>query len=685
MHTLSIPCRAPRVHRSHSASTLAATMLVVAAVVTFLSISVLITSQFGRYAGRQNGDSDEMAACDAAIDYAYAQWRTATYNAIHGVTGNVPASNACYPGNGVITTPGTPSAPNAMATAFNNSYSSTFAKASGVTCFNLQIMATDQNGMPASYDTNGEPVFTAGTPAKLTTSNVPGYPGWFGYTYNYVAVAGVSASSHFGNPKPVSATRYFQVTKVPLFQAAIFYEKKLEIHPGAAMIVTGPVHSNLDIYARGYSNLQFNSPVSYVGKFYNYADSSIYYGWDGSNFGTLPGVNYNTPLPTWGNSTNTAAGSQLNQVSTIDPFGGASTSSNGLHDIVEVPATGNTSDQIAYNNASLRIMVDDTQSPTISTKVGSVTTTVPNPLYITMYDKTGAAVSPTVYNAVYPALSSYPTANVTSGSTAVVQTIQDLREASTVTLTSIDMKALTTATSAMGSAFSGTVYIHYLPHSASSPLPSNARRGIRLYDGGNLSENVTVATDNGMYIQGDYNTGTDPNAATPVPYTAVPANQTGASTYGGGTGSPVVNGYNRFGTSVMADAVTILSNTWKDSNSSNTNLGARPAVPTTVNTAILAGDVASNTYPGVASGGAHNFPRFLENWSNINFTYYGSLVEAYNSETFIGKWQTGSVYSWPNRMWNFDVNLLDNLPPGVPMGLQFTRGRWQRVAVNSNT
>ena len=708
-----LPFRAPRPRRSRAASTLAATMLVVAAVVTFLSISVLITSQFGRYAGRQNGDSDEMAACDAALDYAYAQWKSTCYNAIHTTAGNFPASNLCYPANGVGTAPGTPALPNAMAASFNSYYNSTFAKPSGVICFNLQILKTDQNGIPASYDTSsgGEPVFSVGTPDKLQTSNVPGYPGWFGYTYNYVAVAGVMAPSHFGNPHPVSATLYMQVTKVPLFQAAIFYEKLLELFPGAPMVVTGPVHSNQDIRARGFDTLQFNNNVSSVGTFYNVADSTIKYGWDGSNYGYLPGINYpyydpttktygQPPLPTWGNATNTTPGSMLNQVAPIDPFGGASTNNNGLHDIVEVPAVPDpTKDQIAYNNASIRIMIDDTQSPTITTTVGKNTTTSPNPAYITMYDRNNAPIpystsNTSVYNAVYSALSSYPTtdssgnATVNTGSTAITQTIQDLREASTVTMTSIDMKKLTTATAAMGNSFSGTVYVHYIPHTTSNPLPSNARRAIRLYDGGQLAENVTVATDNGMYIQGDYNTGTD-NLATSASsagyYTNVGTNggvsgQTQPVLYKGGNPA-----YTRFGTAVMADAVTILSNNWKDTNSSDTTVADRKAVVTTVNTAILAGDVPSNYYPGYASGGAHNFPRFLEDWSNVNFTYFGSLVEAFNSATFIGKWQTAHVYNWPNRPWSFDTNLLDNLPPGVPMGLQFTRGRWQRVVLNSNT
>ena len=62
----------------------------------------------------------------------------------------------------------------------------------------------------------------------------------------------------------------------------------------------------------------------------------------------------------------------------------------------------------------------------------------------------------------------------------------------------------------------------------------------------------------------------------------------------------------------------------------------------------------------------------------MNFTYYGSLVEAFNSTEFTGLWQTGNVYYWPNREWNFDTNFLTKQPPGYASGVLYSRGRWQR-------
>ena len=597
-------------------------------ILTFLSISVLLTSDFGRFAFRQQGDADVMAAADAGLDYAYAQWKATTSSSLLGTAGTAPVSSA-FPSSATMT-------------ANLNSSTLPFA-AQGITFSTLSLSLSDQNGIP---DT------TSSTASGTATSNVPGYPGWTGTTYNYVASVTLANPKHYGfstaDTAHLTARRFFQVTRVPLFQAAIFYENKLEIHPGADMTVSGLVHTNSNLWARGFSNLQFKSTVSYVGTYNETGDATINKGWDGYGYGWIPGVGSyaGVPLVTWsdGKTTGSSAtrATQLTQVSPIDPFGGASTSNNGLYDLITVPAASNTSNQIAYNNASLIITVNS-----------SLPTSNANRVVIT--DGNGNSLNAADAAAVKAAIN--------SGTTS---TIYDMREAQNVVVTNLDMAKLATATVASGAAtplqssFNGTVYIQDV-----SPATST-EAAIRLINGRSLGQNVTVATNNGLYIQGDYNTGgTSPSS--------VPSNVSNPN----GTTSPQASGYSRYASSVMADAVTVLSNNWSDSNSS-ASLSSRNATATTVNTAILSGDVASNSATGQASGGAHNFPRFLENWNNINFTYWGSLVEAFNSQEFTGPWQTGNVYYWPNRQWNFDTNFLSKQPPGVPSGILFSRGRWQR-------
>src|SRR6202011_219743 len=96
-----------------------------------------------------------------------------------------------------------------------------------------------------------------------------------------------------------------------------------------------------------------------------------------------------------------------------------------------------------------------------------------------------------------------------------------------------------------------------------------ARRGVRLLNGANIpSMGLTVASQNPVYVQGDFNTGGSP------PSNGNPSDPT----------KPQVSGYTRAPTSILADAVNILSNAWNDANSSG-GLGSRIASNTTVNAA----------------------------------------------------------------------------------------------------
>ena len=616
----SRPC-----HRS--GSTLAATMVIIAVVVTLLSLSALLTSQFGRFTGRQQGNNDLMAAADAGLEYAYAEWQASIRK---GNTAAVSVSNL-------------------------NSATLPFA-ANGIVFNSLTISPADQNGL------------ASGTATGTATSNVPGYPGWSGTTKNYLATVAVTyttAGLHYGFSSDgipvVKTSRVFQYTQVPLFQAAIFYENKLEIHPGADMVVNGLVHTNGDLWARGFSTLQFKSNVSYVNSYHEIGDATITKGWDGNGGGYIPGVGpfAGVPLVTWSDgqtsNTSTAKATQLNQVNPIDPFGGLTSSGNGLHQLIEVPTASTPpaiAAQAAYTQSSVVITIDSSQPANSASRV-------------TVTDNQGNAL-----DQGDPASSKIDTAAIMNAvNNGATTSIFDQREGVNSIVTNLDMAKLAAATVvAVGktatlfqSSFNGTVYIHDVSK-ATATQPA-----IRLINGANLGQNVTVASDNGVYIQGDYNTGVA-TASNPVPSDAA-----GATT----SANPQINGYSRYSSAVMADAVTILSNNWSDSNA-NQALSKRTATATTVNTAIMSGDVPSDSTAGTASGGAHNFPRFLENWNNINFTYWGSLVEAFKSDEFTGGWQTGQVYYWPNRLWNFDTNFTNNPPPGTANGVQFSRGRWQR-------
>jgi hypothetical protein len=134
----------------------------------------------------------------------------------------------------------------------------------------------------------------------------------------------------------------------------------------------------------------------------------------------------------------------------------------------------------------------------------------------------------------------------------------------------------------------------------------------------------------------------------------------------------------------MADAVTILSQAWKDSASTN-SVGGRAAASTTVNAALLTGVV--ETAGGNYSGGMENFPRFLETWGLANvFTYNGSMVKMFPSLYATGIWGKSDVYAPPARKWAYDVNFSDpqKIPPMTPMLLTVIRGQWATLAPDKN-
>ena len=80
---------------------------------------------------------------------------------------------------------------------------------------------------------------------------------------------------------------------------------------------------------------------------------------------------------------------------------------------------------------------------------------------------------------------------------------------------------------------------------------------------------------------------------------------------------------------------------------------------------------------GSYSGGAENFPRFLENWSGKTLTYYGSMVELYQSQQAIGKW-TCHAAPFMIRLTGNGILTAISRPsaPGSLMLYSYIKGKW---------
>jgi hypothetical protein len=184
------------------------------------------------------------------------------------------------------------------------------------------------------------------------------------------------------------------------------------------------------------------------------------------------------------------------------------------------------------------------------------------------------------------------------------------------------------------------------------------QRAIELTNGTQLPTNgLTIASQNPIYVQGDYNTGASPPSDS------------------GNTSQPTASNYTWEPASIIGDAVTILSRAWTNSESTNSE-GSRNANNTTVNAAIMAGNVPTGADGNNYSGGAENFPRFLENWSGATFTYYGSMVELFASQQATSPWGLNNVYNPPTRAWHYDTRFQSHPPPGSIMIVSYLKGQW---------
>jgi len=195
---------------------------------------------------------------------------------------------------------------------------------------------------------------------------------------------------------------------------------------------------------------------------------------------------------------------------------------------------------------------------------------------------------------------------------------------------------------------------------------TGARHVLRLVDGGlgNLpvrpdtgGGGFTVASENPLYIWGNYNTNaSDPFWSNPQETTDIAHSNA----------------------SIIADAVSLQSAAWSDLTSmlNPHNLAGRVPTSTYYRTAIAGGK--NRNFPNPASatgadfgtdGGVHNFLRYMESWSGINLYYRGSLVSLYYAQYNTGVYKCCTlVYGAPGRKYYFDNEFLNpaNLPPGTP-------------------
>ena len=203
---------------------------------------------------------------------------------------------------------------------------------------------------------------------------------------------------------------------------------------------------------------------------------------------------------------------------------------SGYRELIEVPVTG--TDPMAsfryYNQAGVKILIDASNVLTIRNGAGTVINS----------SSTGANLA--LFNTFKNAI-------------ATNQSLQDNRETAAIRVASLDVGAITTAVNAgtlTGSTYNGVVYL------SDTSGTNTVKRAIRLRNGASLPPaGLTVASNNAVLIQGDYNTGST-STTKPLSNSGDPSN-------------PTITGYTRRPAAVLGDAVMILSNAWLDANAAS--------------------------------------------------------------------------------------------------------------------
>lgn len=597
----------PHYRKDEAGSTVVMALFTTLILGGFVALAVDYTGNIGRNAQRDRVFNHAVEIGDGCLELAFASWRKVSAISENPATQAFDAIPTPSPGD-------FPSFPGAVIT-------------------NFDVQAVDPMITLASDNPPVSALPAASPPTKTTG------PGTGTFSYFYLATVDVSLPYQRGSLK-AKVRRVFEKRYTSAWNWAMLYNDDLELHPDSPLTLTGWVHSNKSVFV-GNGSLSGSPPpdatltlkdrLTYAGNYLN--------GFSPLDKAHTGQTNVTAPispedLPPGSEQTYAPFGWNPSQFSP----GGGNNNDDGYREMIErksqTGANGDPfKDQRLYNQANIAITIDD--SNTIKVYTGITTGSNENKTLVT--SSSGTGLSADAYsaagNAVKPGYY-----------------IQDNREQQTGGVRVVDFDVAEfikkfprsyPTTGSPSSQWNGIVYISDISSSATQ------KRGIRIKNGGTVpTGGITIVSDNPVYIQGDFNTGRVAGLAEP------PSNT-------GNPDDPDAGTYKRQPASIMADAVTLLSNNWQDGNASKP-VAERVATNTTVNAALIAGNVPSDGTTNSYSGGGENFVRLLEDWTDKTFTYYGSMVNLYKSEIAKGRWDTalgGNVYKSPQLKWFFDSTL----------------------------
>lgn len=430
-----------------------------------------------------------------------------------------------------------------------------------------------------------------------------------------------------------------RVRQVPIFQFAVFFDKDLEFYPGPTMEVSGPVHTNGDLYLSAIDSLTFWQPISVAGRMFRGLkfDGSVDYG-----------GNVSIAVPTAVNPNNLVGFfngvSSLRELSPTRALSDFSTRVRlGLPRVLLPNPSSFAPRQggLYWDRADIRLVLN-----------------LPNP------------IDPTIWRAEIwgdSAVDSVRTADLQANcaSTAKRTTFNDRREGGQIELLDVNLidflacaqnQGLFEGARSLDDSTDGGLVVYLSVFGARSGQ-AQSMYGVRVSNAANLSSiagrslrGMTLVSDQPLFAKGDVN-----SSSPSIPM------------------------------ALMGDTINVLSNNVVDLCLGVPDSTCGVAADTTIRAAIIAGSDTTGDVEGTSgqsppeSGGLHNFIRFHEDWrrsggaaSEAALRYDGSLVSLARPLHASGRFQNpggpGAVYTAPRRIWRYDTSFNDpgRLPPLTP-------------------
>ncbi|HEY1848846.1 MAG TPA: hypothetical protein VGG37_06555 [Opitutaceae bacterium] len=657
--------------------------LIVIVILTFAAAGVLSYSLTTyRNSVRQAILDQAKEIADSEMEYLYFSWKTSL------LAGSAVANVSCL--NPTTLAPNSPASP--LVTAGICSVALT----DYVAPFSSNIASA---GWQVSRMVNFDPI--SGTADGSATGLIQGTLET-GHNYYFSAYTVASIVNPVLGPIQYHSGRHFVYSSTSLFQFAVFYQGNLEIAAGGNMTINGPVSTNASAYMGsqpGYT-LTVADTVYYFQDF-NGANDPLSGETDRlEGTGALSDPVYNpNPLAAPPADQSAQRADQVVKLSSQTSFIGGVDVAN---DIATYPTAYTNPQGLVDPNEVYRAVI----APPPTDGMGNLIPEDPVVAASRMYNRAGILITinqPTagpltidVGNAANPAAYTPIFASVISQivpNTRVlaVDKREEVNGTQNVELSTVDIGKLNDALAtilpanpSIQAAYNGLVYVYDSSNNTALGLPNNLN-GVLLTNATNTPNfpdpngnplGFSIASNNGVFVEGDYN-----------------------------TYQPPALGYNN-PSAIMGDAVTAVSNAWS-ATESNQPISGRQAIasiattgdissggvnqPTagspggmTINAAILTGNTPSTA--STNSGGVQNLVRMEEDWwdTNLTLTLNGSLGQLFVSDYFRGDYVGNAaqaaiggdrVYIQPTtRNMTYDTSFKQHSPNSTPTTTSFTRG-----------